>query len=73
MAKEIRERIVISELVESLNPEDEVSIDLLKSALLIAARLDNEHFDLNNYLRKADLLSREAKQSFPDDSGNSQE
>ena len=71
MAKEIRERIVISELVESLTPEDEASIDLLKSALLIA-RLDNEHFDLNNYLRKADLLAEKIKTKFPDDSGNSQ-
>ena len=52
LAKEIRERMAISELVDSLSHDDEKSIDLLRSALLIA-RIDNEHFDLNDYLKKS--------------------
>ena len=38
-------------------------MDLLRSALLIA-RLDNENFDLDSYLEKADLLAQKVEKSF---------
>ena len=63
LAKEIRERMAISELVDSLSHEDEKSIDLLRSALLIA-RIDNEHFDLNDYLKKRIHLLNESNPNF---------
>jgi serine protease Do len=71
LAEEVREKLVIAELVETLNYEDEKSIDLLKSALLIA-RLDNEHFDLGDYLHKADLLAHDIGKSFPEGASNPQ-
>ena len=71
LAKEIRERMVISELVDSLSHDDEKSIDLLRSALLIA-RIDNEHFDLNDYLKKADSLAERIKSEFPENANDSQ-
>lgn len=69
LSDEIRERLVISELVESLNYEDEKSIDLLKSALLIA-RLDNQHFNLQDYLIKADQLAEQIRTKFPENSSD---
>ena len=51
LSEEIRERIIVAELASSLAHEDERSVDLLKSALLIA-RLDNEDFDLDSYLKR---------------------
>ena len=72
LAKEIRERMAISELVDSLSHEDEKSIDLLRSALLIA-RIDNEHFDLNDYLKKADSLAERIKSEFPENANDSNE
>jgi serine protease Do len=71
LSKEIRERLVIAELVESLSYPDEKSIDLLKSALLIA-RIDNEHFNLNDYLKKADALADQIKSEFPKHSNDEQ-
>ncbi len=64
LAEEVRERLVISELVDSLSFEDEKSIDLLKAALLIA-RLDNKHFDLDSYLQKADAIAERIGSTFP--------
>ena len=43
------------------------SVDLLRSALLIA-RLDNENFDLDSYLEKADLLAKKIEESFVESS-----
>ena len=63
--------MAISELVDSLSHEDEKSIDLLRSALLIA-RIDNEHFDLNDYLKKADSLAQRIKSEFPENANDSQ-
>ena len=63
LANEVRERLVIEELAISLAIEERGAIDLLKSALLIA-RLDNENFDLDSYLEKADLLARKIEKSF---------
>ncbi len=71
LGKEVREKLVIAELVKTLNYEDEKSIDLLKSALLIA-RLDNEHFNLDDYLRKADLLAHDIGKAFPEGASNPQ-
>ena len=65
LAEEVRERLIIRELADSLSHEDEHSVDLLRSALLIA-RLDNAHFDLDGYLRKADLLAQKIKMKFSD-------
>ena len=56
-------------MVESLNYEDEKSIDLLKSALLIA-RLDNQHFNLQDYLIKADQIAAQIRTKFPENSSD---
>ena len=71
LAQEVRERLVIAELVQSLNHENENSIDLLRSALLIA-RLDNEHFNLDDYLKRADLLADNIQAVFPRDANDEQ-
>ena len=63
LAAEVRERLVIEELAKSLQIEERGSVDLLRSALLIA-RLDNENFDLESYLEKADLLAQKIEKSF---------
>ncbi|MBD37032.1 MAG: hypothetical protein CMI28_03020 [Opitutae bacterium] len=63
LAREVRERLVIEELAKSLRIEERGSVDLLRSALLIA-RLDNENFDLDSYLEKADLLAGKIEKSF---------
>ena len=63
LAGEVRERLVIEELAKSLRIEERGSVDLLRSALLIA-RLDNENFDLDSYLEKADLLASKIEKSF---------
>ena len=63
LAGEVRERLVIEELAKSLRIEERGSVDLLRSALLIA-RLDNENFDLDSYLEKADLLAGKIEKSF---------
>ena len=63
LAGEVRERLVIQELAKSLRIEERGSVDLLRSALLIA-RLDNENFDLDSYLEKADLLAGKIEKSF---------
>ena len=63
LAGEVRERLVIEELAKSLRIEERGSVDLLRSALLIA-RLDNENFDLDSYLEKADLLAKKIEKSF---------
>ena len=65
LSEEIRERIVIAELASSLAHEDERSVDLLKSALLIA-RLDNEDFDLESYLRKTERMAEKIRGGFPE-------
>ncbi len=67
LSNEVRERLVISDLVESLNHENEKSVDLLKSALLIA-RLDNANFDLSSYLRRADQIAKKIREKFPSNS-----
>ena len=64
LSREVRERVIISELVATLAHEDERSVDLLRSALLIA-RLDNEDFDLETYLKKAERLAKKIKSGFP--------
>ncbi len=71
LAEEIRERLIIRELADSLSHEDEHSVDLLRSALLIA-RLDNAHFDLDGYLRKADLFAQKIEKKFSDEANNEQ-
>jgi regulator of sirC expression with transglutaminase-like and TPR domain len=63
LAGDVRERLVIEELAKSLRIEEQGSVDLLRSALLIA-RLDNENFDLDSYLEKADLLATKIEKSF---------
>ena len=67
LAGEVRERLVIKELAKSLRIEERGSVDLLRSALLIA-RLDNENFDLDSYLEKADLLAKKIEKSFAESS-----
>ncbi len=65
LSEEIRERIIIAELASSLAHEDERSVDLLKSALLIA-RLDNKDFDLESYLKKTDRMAEKIRGGFPE-------
>ena len=64
LAEEVRERAVIEELASSLQHEDEKSVDLFRCALLIA-RLDNEDFDPEIYLRRIDRIALKVKKSFP--------
>ena len=63
LAEEIREKLVIQELVDSLSADSSGSFDLLKSALLIA-RLDNENFELEPYLKRAELIALRISDSF---------
>ena len=67
--QEIKERLVIAELA-NLFISRRKTIDLLKSALLIG--IDNEHFNLNDYLKKADLLADQIKSEFPKHSNDEQ-
>jgi regulator of sirC expression with transglutaminase-like and TPR domain len=64
LAEEVRERAVIEELASSLQHEDEKSVDLFRCALLIA-RLDNEDFDPEIYLRRIDRIALKVKKRFP--------
>ena len=65
LSKSIREQLSIDELARSLNHEDESSVDLLRSALLIA-RLENPNFDLETYLKKAEKLALQISYHFPE-------
>jgi len=71
LAEEVRERAVIEELASSLQHEDEKSVDLFRCALLIA-RLDNEDFDPDIYLRRIDRIALKVKKSFPEKASGSQ-
>ena len=66
LAEEVRERAVIEELASSLKYEDEKSVDLFRCALLIA-RLDNEDFDPEIYLRRIERIALKVKKSFPEE------
>ena len=63
LASEVRERLIIEELAKGLRIEERGSVNLLRCALLIAS-LDNENFDLDSYLEKADLLADQIKGNF---------
>ena len=65
LSKEVKDRFAIGELVQSLAHNDESSVDLLRSALLIA-RLDNQDFELENYLKKAEKIARKVSSHFPE-------
>ena len=64
LAEEVRERLIIQNWPIPF-PMKTALVDLLRSALLIA-RLDNAHFELDGYLRKADLLAQKIKMKFSD-------
>jgi len=64
LSKRISDRIRIDELANSLKHQDESSVDLLKSALLIA-RLENPNFDLESYLKKAQNIADAISTHFP--------
>ena len=65
LSNDIRERIIIADLASSLSHENEKSVDLLRSALLIA-RLDNKDFELESYLRKTQRIAEKIKSGFPE-------
>ena len=65
ISKEIKERHAIEELANSLVHDDESSVDLLRSALLIS-RLNNQNFNLNSYLTKAENLAQDIASHFPE-------
>ena len=65
LSKEVKNRFAIAELAQSLAHEEEESVDLLRSALLIA-RLDNQDFELENYLKKAEKIARQISSHFPE-------
>jgi len=65
LADEVRERIIIKELVDTLQHEDESSVDLLRAALLLA-RLDNEDFDLQTYLDRVERIAGNVAEAFPE-------
>ena len=71
LAQEVRVRAVIEELASSLQHEDEKSVDLFRCALLIA-RLDNEDFDPDIYLRRIDRIALKVKKSFPEKASGGQ-
>ena len=65
ISKEIKERHAIEELAKSLIHDDENSVNLLRSALLIS-RLTNQDFNLNAYLKKTENIANEIASHFPD-------
>ena len=65
ISKEIKERHAIEELANSLVHDDESSVDLLRSALLIS-RLNNQNFNLNSYLTIAENLAQDIASHFPE-------
>ena len=65
LAQDIKDRLLINELTQSLAHEDENSVDLLRSALLIA-RLQNQNFDLTTYLDKAERIAQKIGAHFPE-------
>jgi regulator of sirC expression with transglutaminase-like and TPR domain len=64
ISKEIKERHAIEELANSLVHNDESSVDLLRSALLIS-RLNNQNFDLKSYLTKTENMAKDIASYFP--------
>ena len=66
LSKKVSDRIRIDDLVNSLAHDDENSVDLLRSALLIS-RLENQNFDLDSYLNKAEKIAHQISTHFPDD------
>ena len=65
ISEEVRERQAINELAQSLAHEDENSVNLLRSALLIA-RIKNKNFDMDVYLNKAERLAQQIASHFPE-------
>lgn len=65
ISKEIKERHAIEELAKSLIHDDENSVNLLRSALLIS-RLTNQDFNLNAYLKKTENIANEIASHFPE-------
>jgi len=65
ISKEIKERHAIEELAKSLIYDDENSVNLLRSALLIS-RLTNQDFNLNAYLKKTEIIANEIASHFPE-------
>ncbi len=64
LASDVRERSTIKQLVTSLSPEEEKSVNLFLAALLIA-RLDNEDFDPEVYLRRIERIAKEVEKDLP--------
>jgi serine protease Do len=65
LADQVRERLIIKELVATLRHEDESSVNLLRAALLLA-RLDNEDFDLDVYLERVERIAGNVADAFPE-------
>ena len=65
ISKDIKERHAIEELAKSLIHDDENSVNLLRSALLIS-RLTNQDFNLNAYLKKTENIANEIASHFPE-------
>ena len=65
LANEVRERVVIEEIAQALRHEDESLVNLLRTSLLLA-RLDNEDFDLEVYLDRAERIAENVADTFPE-------
>ena len=65
ISKEIKEHQAIEELAKSLVHDDENSVNLLRSALLIS-RLSNQNFNLSSYLKKTENMAKEIASHFPE-------
>lgn len=65
LSKKIKDRLAIDELAQSLVHEDENSVDLLRSALLIS-RLNNPNFDLDTYIKKTENMALKIASHFPE-------
>ncbi len=64
LASQIHERLVILDLVASLNPPESQAIDLLEATLHLS-RLDNPHLVLKPYVERLDRMAGAIRKSLP--------
>ena len=65
LAKQVHDRLVIRDLVASLNPSNKKPVDLLEATLHLA-RLDNPHLAAKPYQDRLDRMAAKVKNTVPD-------
>ena len=65
LAGQVHDRLVLSDLVASLNPPKDQRVDLLEATLHLA-RLDNPHLVSKPYLERLDRMADKIKKSIPE-------